>query len=81
MKERESYGRSRRFGIVQSGKARNIDDLSEFSVNLAYGGEVVGFEAQWAKACGGGGRVYVLFSDGTQLQGQMRQDFCVEGAT
>lgn len=28
---------SRRFGIIQGQKVRNIDDLSEFSVNQRYG--------------------------------------------
>ena len=28
---------SRRFGIVQGNKVRNIDDLSEFSINQCYG--------------------------------------------
>ena len=28
---------SRRFGIVQGAKVRNIDDLSEFAVNQCYG--------------------------------------------
>ena len=54
---------SRRFGIVQGGKVRNIDDLSEFSVNQAYGtpekldlggvDEVVALSAAWIRALQG----------------------------
>ena len=51
---------SRRFGIVQSSKVRNIDDLSEFAVNQAYGtpekldlggvDEVVSLAIAWVRA-------------------------------
>ena len=54
---------SRRFGIVQSSKVRNIDDLSEFAVNQAYGtpekldlggvDEVVSLAIAWVRATDG----------------------------
>lgn len=50
---------SRRFGIVQSGKIRNIDALSEFSINQTYGtpekldlggvDEVMALAAAWVR--------------------------------
>ena len=50
---------SRRFGIVQGGKIRNIDDLSEFAINQTYGtpekldlggvDEVVALAAAWVR--------------------------------
>ena len=50
---------SRRFGIVQGGKIRNIDDMSEFSINQTYGtpekldlggiDEVVALATAWAR--------------------------------
>ena len=53
---------SRRFGIVQGGKIRNIDDLSEFAVNQTYGtpekldqggvDEVVALASAWTKKLG-----------------------------
>ena len=76
---------SRRFGIVQAGKVRNIDDMSEFAVNLAYGtpekldlgglDEVVGLAALWSKACQPDGWVKTQLSDGTWMQGPLHQDF------
>ena len=54
---------SRRFGIVQSAKVRNIDDMSEFAVNQAYGtpekldlggvDEVVALAIGWLRATAG----------------------------
>ena len=54
---------SRRFGIVQSAKVRNIDDRSEFAVNQAYGtpekldlggvDEVVALAIGWLRATAG----------------------------
>ena len=61
---------SRRFGILQGGKVRNIDDLSEFSVNQAYGtpekldlggvDEVVALSAAWIRTLQGSGRSALL---------------------
>ena len=66
---------SRRFGIVQGNKVRNIDDLSEFSVNQAYGtpekldlggvDEVVAMAAAWAKMAEQTGH-----AEGVQLVGR-----------
>ena len=54
---------SRRFGIVQGGKVRNIDDLSEFAVNQTYGtpekldlggvDEVVALATAWIRRLSG----------------------------
>ena len=54
-----SWTPSRRFGVVQGSKVRNIDDLSEFSINQRYGpgekldlggvDEVVSLTAAWMK--------------------------------
>ena len=53
---------SRRFGIAQGHKVRNIDDLSEFSINQCYGpgekldlggvDEVVSLAAAWMRVGG-----------------------------
>ena len=53
---------SRRFGIAQGHKVRNIDDLSEFSINQCYGpgekldlggiDEVVSLAAAWMRVHG-----------------------------
>ena len=66
---------SRRFGIVQGNKVRNIDDLSEFSVNQAYwtpekldlGGvdEVVAMAAAWARVASKAG-----CREGVELRGR-----------
>lgn len=66
---------SRRFGIVQGNKVRNIDDLSEFSVNQAYGtpekldlggvDEVVAMAAAWARVASKAG-----CREGVELRGR-----------
>ena len=77
---------SRRFGIVQGGKVRNIDDLSEFSVNLAYGtpekldlgglDEVVSLASQWVRAVDASQQeVEAVLSDGTAMRGKLHDDF------
>ena len=77
---------SRRFGVVQGGKVRNIDDLSEFSVNQCYGtsekldlggvDEVVSLAVAWAKIlCQPGDDVVVRLSTGEVLQGQKCEEF------
>ena len=73
---------SRRFGIVQGSKIRNIDDLSEFAVNQAYGtpekldlggvDEVVALASQWLKAAGGD--VEIKLSSGQLLRGKLHPE-------
>lgn len=77
---------SRRFGIVQGQKVRNIDDLSEFSVNQCYGpgeklelggvDEVVSLAAARMRVRGGcGDRVQVELSSGMVLEGPKAEEF------
>ena len=77
---------SRRFGIVQSGKVRNIDDMSEFSVNMTYGtpekldlggvDEVVALAARWQKIVNWESREAVIHNeDGSSLRGAMHPHY------
>ena len=78
---------SRRFGILQGSKIRNIDDLSEFSVNQCYGpgekldlggvDEVVAISAAWMRVLGPPDRqdVQVTLSSGMQLSGLKAPEF------
>ena len=77
---------SRRFGIVQGAKVRNIDDLSEFAVNQCYGpgekldlggvDEVVSLAAAWMRTFGGANdQVRVELSTGLVLEGQKGEEF------
>ena len=77
---------SRRFGIAQGHKVRNIDDLSEFSVNQCYGpgekldlggiDEVVSLAAAWMRVHGSQDeRVRVQLSSGLVLEGPKAQEF------
>lgn len=77
---------SRRFGIAQGEKVRNIDDLSEFAVNQSYspgarldlGGvdEVVSLAASWMKTYGNSpGLVQVELSSGMVLTGKKHPQF------
>ena len=77
---------SRRFGIVQGAKVRNIDDLSEFAVNQSYGpgekldlggvDEVVSLAASWMRAFGKqGDEVQVRLSSGLVLEGRKCEEF------
>ena len=77
---------SRRFGIVQGGKVRNIDDLSEFGVNQAYGtpekldlgglDEVMALAAEWIRAGQQGQEeVSVALSSGKILTGKLHADY------
>ena len=80
---------SRRFGIVQSGKVRNIDDLSEFSVNMTYGtpekldlggvDEVVSLASQWRKIADLQGKEAVVHGEnGTGFRGPLHQHYMDE---
>ena len=77
---------SRRFGIVQGAKVRNIDDLSEFAVNQSYGpgekldlggvDEVVLLAAAWMRAFGKAeDEVRVGLSSGMVLEGKKCEEF------
>eukprot|EP00435_Cladocopium_sp_Y103_P024718 s1417_g6.t1 len=78
---------SRRFGILQGSKIRNIDDLSEFSVNQCYGpgekldlggvDEVVAIAAAWMRVLGPPERseVQVTLSSGAVLSGKKASEF------
>ena len=81
-----SWTPSRRFGIVQGSKVRNIDDLSEFSINQRYGpgekldlggvDEVVSLTAAWMKVGGGDqDQVRVQLSSGLVLEGEKAPEF------
>lgn len=79
---------SRRFGILQGSKIRNIDDLSEFAVNQAYGtpekldlggvDEVVALASQWLKAARTD--VEIRLSSGQVLRGKLHPELKEEDA-
>ena len=70
---------SRRFGVVQGGKVRPIDDFSEFWVNetvsltdkLDLGGvdELAALAREWSRAVGTDGTVTVRSKGGPDLRG------------
>ncbi len=72
---------ARRFGIVQSGRLRPIDDFSEFGVNAAFGAQekiqmkgvdqIVSWTKAWAQSECERGRVQVLDSAGRKWVGQL----------
>lgn len=85
----ELWTPSRRFGIVQSGKVRNMDDLSEFSVNMTYGtpekldlggvDEVVSLASQWRKIADLQGKEAVVHGEnGTGFRGPLHQHYMDE---
>ena len=86
----EHWVASRRFGIIQNGKLRSIDDLSESFVNASYGtfesvnlggvDEVVALSKLLLDAVSDKGCVELVLSDGKRLSGKIHSSFTVEGA-
>jgi hypothetical protein len=83
----EHWVASRRFGIIQNGKLRSIDDLSESFVNASYGSfesvnlggvdEVVALSKLLLDAVSDKGCVELVLSDGKRLSGKIHSSFTV----
>ena len=81
---------SKRFGLVQTDKVRQIDNMSESLVNAAYGSsyklDLEGVDGisvlarTFVEATSDDGVVSVTLKDGSRLVGQLHGDFTVESA-
>lgn len=79
---------ARRFGIVQSGKIRPVDNFSEFGTNQAFGSpekvgllsidHVVAWARAWMEAVTSDRKVRVVSSDGQVWEGVLHESWTLE---